>query len=153
MEVSQTCPRRMSVSPRQALGFWKLVRGKYAARVAAETNIGLEPDPRLLKHSQTIAQLTRCCVASDWWLDLRRSYTIGDSPQDVEAARRFGGTGCLVKTGWAAEDKFLDKARPSAAFIGDSITEAVEWVVGREQKNGEQRRTRQWDGAEDFENP
>jgi ribonucleotide monophosphatase NagD (HAD superfamily) len=92
-------------------------------------------------------------VASDWWLDLRRSYTIGDSPQDVEAARRFGGTGCLVKTGWAAEDKFLDKARPSTAFIGDSITQAVEWVVGREQKNGEQRRTRQWDGAEDFENP
>ena len=78
-------------------------------------------------------------AAADWSIDLRRSYTIGDSPQDVEAARRFGGTGCLVRTGWAAEDKFLDEARPFAAFIGDSISDAVEWVVNREQKNGEQR--------------
>jgi len=78
-------------------------------------------------------------AASDWSLDLRRSYTIGDSPQDVEAARRFGGTGCLVRTGWAAEKKFLEEARPFAAFIGDSITDAVEWVVRREQENGEHR--------------
>jgi hypothetical protein len=44
MEVSQTCPRRMSVSPDKRSDFGKLVRGKYAARVAAETNIGLEPE-------------------------------------------------------------------------------------------------------------
>jgi D-glycero-D-manno-heptose 1,7-bisphosphate phosphatase len=78
-------------------------------------------------------------AAADWSLDLRRSYTIGDSPQDVEAACRFGGTGCLVRTGWAGEDRFLEEARPFAAFIGDSISEAVEWVVNREQYNGEQR--------------
>jgi D-glycero-D-manno-heptose 1,7-bisphosphate phosphatase len=76
-------------------------------------------------------------AASDWSIDLRTSYTIGDSPQDVEAARRFGGTGCVVRTGWAAEDKFLDEARPFAAFIGDSISDAVEWIVNREQKNSE----------------
>ncbi len=78
-------------------------------------------------------------AASDWLLDLRRSYTIGDSPQDVEAARRFGGTGCLVRTGWAAEDQFLEEARPFATFIGDSITDVVDWVVSREQSNDEQR--------------
>jgi len=78
-------------------------------------------------------------AAADWSFDLRSSYTISDSPQDVEAARRFGGTGCLVRTGWAAEGKILDEARPFAAFIGDSIGDAVEWVVSREQKNGEQR--------------
>jgi len=78
-------------------------------------------------------------AASDWLLDLRSSYTIGDSPQDVEAARRFGGRGCLVRTGWAAEDKFLDEARPFAAFIGDSISNAVEWIVNRAQNGGELR--------------
>ena len=77
-------------------------------------------------------------AASDWSLDLRRSYAIGDSPQDVEAACRFGGTGCLVRTGWAAEDKFLEEARPFAAFIGDSLSDVVEWLVAREL-NGEQR--------------
>jgi histidinol-phosphate phosphatase family protein len=77
-------------------------------------------------------------AASDWSLDLRRSYTIGDSPQDVEAACRFGGTGCLVRTGWAGEDKFLEEARPFAAVIGDSLTDVVEWLVAREP-NGEQR--------------
>jgi D-glycero-D-manno-heptose 1,7-bisphosphate phosphatase len=66
-------------------------------------------------------------AASDWSLDLRRSYTIGDSPQDVEAACRFGGTGCLVRTGWAAEDRFLEEARPFAAFVGDSL---VTWWSG-----------------------
>ncbi len=71
-------------------------------------------------------------AASDLSLDLSRSYTIGDSPQDVEAARRFGGTGCLVRTGWAAEDRFLEDARASAAFIGDTITDAVDWIISRE---------------------
>jgi histidinol phosphatase-like enzyme len=78
-------------------------------------------------------------AAADWSIDLLSSYTIGDSPQDVVAARRFGGTGCLVRSGWAAEDKFLDEARPFAAFIGHSISDAVEWIVNREKKNGEQR--------------
>jgi len=71
-------------------------------------------------------------------LDLSRSYTIGDSPQDVEAACRFGGTGCLVRTGWAAQDRFVEEARASAAFIGDTITDAVEWILSKEHKNCEQ---------------
>jgi len=78
-------------------------------------------------------------AAADWSLDLPRSYTIGDSPQDVEAACRFGGTGCLVRTGWAAEDRFVEEAKPFASFIGDSLSNVVEWVVAREHKYGEQR--------------
>ena len=57
---------------------------------------------------------------------------MGDSPQDVEAACRFGGTGCLVRTGWAADVRVVEEARASAAFIGDTITDAVEWIVSRE---------------------
>ena len=70
-------------------------------------------------------------AAQELLLDLSRSYTIGDSPQDVEAACRFGGTGCLVRTGWAAQDSVVEEARASAAFIGDTITDAVEWIGQR----------------------
>jgi D-glycero-D-manno-heptose 1,7-bisphosphate phosphatase len=73
-------------------------------------------------------------AAADWSLALGRSYMIGDSPQDTEAARRFGGIGCLVRTGWAAKDEVLDDARPSAAFIGDSIADAAEWIVLQEKQ-------------------
>ena len=72
-------------------------------------------------------------AASELSLDLNRSYTIGDSPQDVQAACRFGGTGCLVRTGWAAEDRYLEEARASAAFIGDTIADAVDWIISRER--------------------
>ena len=71
-------------------------------------------------------------AAEELSLNLRRSYTMGDSPQDVEAACRFGGTGCLVRTGWAADVRVVEEARASAAFIGDTITDAVEWIVSRE---------------------
>ena len=76
-------------------------------------------------------------ATTDLSIDLTRSYTIGDSPQDVEAARRFGGTGCLVRTGWAAEHKFIEEARKSAAFIGDTITDAADWILSREHGNRE----------------
>jgi D-glycero-D-manno-heptose 1,7-bisphosphate phosphatase len=70
-------------------------------------------------------------AARDLGIDLGRSYTIGDSPEDVEAARRFGGRGCLVRTGWAADDRFVEEARAAAAFIGDSVTDAVDWILAR----------------------
>ncbi len=78
-------------------------------------------------------------VAQELGLDLSRSYTIGDSPQDVQAACRFGGTGCLVRTGWAAQDQVVEKARASAAFIGDTIADAVQWILSKERDNREQR--------------
>ncbi len=80
-------------------------------------------------------------AAEELLLDLSQSYTIGDSPQDVEAACRFGGTGCLVRTGWAADVRVVEEARASAAFIGDTITDAVEWIVSREESNCDQQQT------------
>ena len=68
-------------------------------------------------------------AADELFLDLSQSYTIGDSPQDVEAACRFGGTGCLVRSGWAAEARVVEEARASAAFIGHTIADAAEWIV------------------------
>lgn len=72
-------------------------------------------------------------AAADLSIDLIGSFAIGDSPQDVEAARRFGGTGCLVRTGWAADQRFLDEARASAAFIGDRITDSADWILSRDR--------------------
>ncbi len=82
--------------------------------------------PRTLLYEQAAADLS---------LDLKRSYTIGDSPSNVEAARRFGGMGCLVRTGWAADDKVVEQAQPCAAFIGDTLGQAAEWILHREASN------------------
>lgn len=76
-------------------------------------------------------------AAADLSIDLRNSYTIGDSPQDVEAAYRFDGIGCLVKTGWAAQEKVVKEAQ-SAVFIGDTITDAVDWILTREHEDCDQ---------------
>lgn len=76
-------------------------------------------------------------AAQELSLDLSRSYTIGDSLQDVEAACRFGGTGCLVRTGWAAQDRVVEQAGAFASFIGDTIADAVAWIVSKEQQHGE----------------
>lgn len=66
-------------------------------------------------------------AALDFDLTLQDSYVIGDSPQDVEAAQGFGGTGCLVGTGWP----LTDEDRGSASFVGDSIVDAVDWILQR----------------------
>lgn len=91
---------------------------RYASRCACEK-------PNRLLYDQ---------AASDYELILQDSYVIGDSPQDVQAAERFAGTGCLVRTGWP----ITDEGRASASVIGDSIVDAVEWILQRE--SGQQAR-------------
>jgi D-glycero-D-manno-heptose 1,7-bisphosphate phosphatase len=73
-------------------------------------------------------------AARDLNLELSDSYVIGDSPEDVRAAKGFGGTACLVRTGWAAADAVVESIRSSADFIGPSIVEAVDWILAREEK-------------------
>lgn len=67
-------------------------------------------------------------AASDYGPRLQDSYVIGDSTQDVQAAERFAGTGCLVRTGWP----ITDEGRASASIIHDGIVDAVEWILQRE---------------------
>jgi len=67
-------------------------------------------------------------AASDFKFSLEDSYVIGDSPQDVQAAQRFAGTGCLVKTGWP----ITEEGRASASFVGDSIVDATDWILQQE---------------------
>jgi len=68
-------------------------------------------------------------AARDYRIDLRRSFTIGDSAEDVEAAHRFGGRGCLVRTGWAAARVDAAQPTPYASYVADSLSEAVTWIL------------------------
>jgi len=71
-------------------------------------------------------------AAGDHSIDLRRSFVVGDSAEDVEAAFRFGGRGCLVRTGWGAEDDELERATPFAQCVTPSLGDAVDWILRTE---------------------
>jgi D-glycero-D-manno-heptose 1,7-bisphosphate phosphatase len=57
------------------------------------------------------------------------SFVIGDSPDDVRAARRLGARGCLVRTGWAADPRVVEEAAPDADIVAGSFGEAVDWIM------------------------
>jgi D-glycero-D-manno-heptose 1,7-bisphosphate phosphatase len=73
-------------------------------------------------------------AAKDLQLCLSESYVVGDSPEDVQAAIAFGGTGCLVRTGWAADDRVVEAIRSTAHFVGTSIAEAADWIVAQKYR-------------------
>jgi D-glycero-D-manno-heptose 1,7-bisphosphate phosphatase len=70
-------------------------------------------------------------AALDHSIDVTKSFVIGDSPDDVRAARRIGACGCLVRTGWAADLHVAQDAAPDATIIVASFKEAVDWVLDR----------------------
>jgi ribonucleotide monophosphatase NagD (HAD superfamily) len=54
---------------------------------------------------------------------------IGDSPEDVRAARRLGARGCLVRTGWATDPGVVGKAVSDASVVVNSLGEAADWIL------------------------
>ena len=74
-------------------------------------------------------------AATEHTIDLRRSFVIGDSAADVEAACRFGGRGCLVRTGWAADDREAQRAIPYASHVAQSLTNAAAWVLRQPERH------------------
>jgi D-glycero-D-manno-heptose 1,7-bisphosphate phosphatase len=56
-------------------------------------------------------------------------FVIGDSPEDVGAARRLGARGCLVRTGWATDPRVVEKAAPDASVVVSSLAEAADWIL------------------------
>lgn len=68
-------------------------------------------------------------AAREHAIDLRRSFLIGDSVEDVCAAYRFGGQGCLVRTGWAENPVVAERAAPYACFVAETLGQAVDWVL------------------------
>jgi len=70
-------------------------------------------------------------AADEHGIDLHRSFVIGDSVEDVRAARHFGGQGCLVRTGWAKDIAVVERALPYSSFVAESLARAVDWVLAQ----------------------
>jgi D-glycero-D-manno-heptose 1,7-bisphosphate phosphatase len=68
-------------------------------------------------------------AATEHQIDPAVSFVIGDSPEDVHAAKRIGARGCLVRTGWAADPQIMEKALPDASVIAESVVGAVDWIL------------------------
>ena len=62
-------------------------------------------------------------------IDLQHAFVIGDSQDDVLAARQFGGQGCLVRTGWAEDPAVVDSTAPYSAYVAESLARAVDWIL------------------------
>ena len=78
-------------------------------------------------------------AAQDLSIDLSRSYFVGDRFIDMEAARKVGAKGILVKTGYGEDllqDDGPDTATPESKpdFIAADILEAVQWIL-KDRKN------------------
>jgi D-glycero-D-manno-heptose 1,7-bisphosphate phosphatase len=73
-------------------------------------------------------------AAQDLNIDLTRSYFVGDSFRDMEAAKKAGVKGVLVKTGYGqdflqddGQDKATAESKPD--FITADILAAVKWIL------------------------
>ncbi len=69
-------------------------------------------------------------AASEHRLTPADCFVIGDSPDDVRAARRLGARGCLVRTGWASDPRVVESAAQDASMVADSFAQAVDWILG-----------------------
>jgi D-glycero-D-manno-heptose 1,7-bisphosphate phosphatase len=68
-------------------------------------------------------------AAAEHRLNPADCFVIGDSPEDVRAARRLGARGCLVRTGWAADPGVVEAAAPDASIVVSSLAEAADWIL------------------------
>jgi histidinol-phosphate phosphatase family protein len=69
-------------------------------------------------------------AAEDFGIDLGDSYFIGDSERDIIAGNRAGCTTIGVRTGHS-----LNGMKESPDYIFDNLDEAVNFILGREEKN------------------
>ena len=75
-------------------------------------------------------------AAHDLNIDLKRSYLVGDRFNDMEAGKKMGVKGILVKTGFGQgllQDDGPDEATPENKpdFIAADILEAVKWILSQ----------------------
>ncbi len=65
-------------------------------------------------------------AAEEHAVDLRRSFTVGDHPHDVEFARAVGARGVYVRTGHG--EKHLSDL-PAGEIVVSGIGEAADWIL------------------------
>jgi phosphoglycolate phosphatase-like HAD superfamily hydrolase len=60
-------------------------------------------------------------------IDPTRSFIVGDTGTDVEAAQRLGARSCLVRSGWGrlSEEEYGQRADVAC----DGVLEAAEWII------------------------
>ena len=71
--------------------------------------------------------LTR--AANDLDLDLSASFVVGDRWHDLEAGRRVGARGILVRTGYGRTEEASPKPHAEPAVITGNVMEAVSWIL------------------------
>jgi len=64
-------------------------------------------------------------AAEELHIDLTRSYMIGDMLKDIEAGKKAGARGILVKTGYGTNIVRTDMP----AYIAEDILDAVKWIM------------------------
>ncbi len=71
-------------------------------------------------------------AARDLYLDLARSYAVGDRYKDVETARNAGAKGVLVLTGYGrGEYEHQSQTWPAPpVYVAEDLLEAAEWIIG-----------------------
>jgi D,D-heptose 1,7-bisphosphate phosphatase len=70
-------------------------------------------------------------AAHDLNIELQSSYMIGDTNRDMEAAKKAGVKGILVKTGygWEALRDIDSDGVDKPDFVAEDILEAVKWII------------------------
>jgi L-threonylcarbamoyladenylate synthase len=65
-------------------------------------------------------------AAAEYWLDLHRSFVVGDHPHDVELADNVGASGIYVLTGHGVKHR---KELPPGRTVVPGIREAAAWIL------------------------
>lgn len=75
-------------------------------------------------------------AAKDLNIDISHSYMVGDKWSDVELGHRAGVRSVLVKSGFAHDDPGNKRTDPlkEPDFHAQDLSEAVDWIIGREQR-------------------
>ena len=58
-------------------------------------------------------------------IDLSRSYVVGDMLKDIDAGKRVGAKGILVRTGYGRNITLTDKP----VYIAEDVLDAVKWIL------------------------
>lgn len=85
-----------------------------------------KPKPGLLRRA-----------AAEHDVDLSRSYMIGDTVLDIEAARNAGATGVLVLTGYGKGDLIyrMESRGLRPAYVAQDLLDAIGWILEREGRS------------------
>ncbi|GHU62261.1 hypothetical protein FACS189418_3330 [Clostridia bacterium] len=76
-----------------------------------------------------VGMLERACT--DFFIDRKKSFLIGDNQGDILAAKNFGIPSILVRTGHGKSvEKQLEK---DYLYCAENLAEAVEWILAKEK--------------------